>query len=45
MLMKRRCYKKVPDPFLGPKGIRWLLIIRGVCGKVQYFLSDWSMVC
>ncbi|KAH9840626.1 uncharacterized protein C8Q71DRAFT_740445 [Rhodofomes roseus] len=23
---------KIPDPFLGPKGIRLLLVLRGVCG-------------
>ncbi|EPS96323.1 hypothetical protein FOMPIDRAFT_1151005 [Fomitopsis schrenkii] len=28
--------QKVPDPFLGPKGIRWLLVLRGVCGQVVF---------
>ncbi|KZT65695.1 DUF6-domain-containing protein [Daedalea quercina L-15889] len=23
---------RIPDPILGPKGIRWLLVVRGVCG-------------
>jgi hypothetical protein len=27
-----RYWKKIPDPFLGPKGVRTLLVFRGFCG-------------
>jgi drug/metabolite transporter (DMT)-like permease len=34
-----RCITKVPDPFLGPKGIRLLLAFRGFSGCVVLFIA------
>ncbi|KAL5522116.1 hypothetical protein ACEPAF_1973 [Sanghuangporus sanghuang] len=36
-------WKKVPDPFLGPKGVRNLLAIRGFCGFTGLFGTYYSL--
>ncbi|EJD38138.1 DUF6-domain-containing protein [Auricularia subglabra TFB-10046 SS5] len=36
-------YKGIPDPILGPREVRWLLVLRGVCGFFGLFGIYYSL--
>jgi hypothetical protein len=36
LLTTRRIIKKIPDPITGPKGVRTLLVVRGITGCALY---------
>jgi drug/metabolite transporter (DMT)-like permease len=39
-LTTRRFVKRIPDPLTGPKGVRTLLVVRGITGYVMICLSS-----
>jgi hypothetical protein len=42
-LIVTRRWKKIPDPFLGPKGVRTLLFFRGLAGYAPLrYAQSWD---